>query len=144
MKLCFLPSLPLHTRRLSPLPFNHDVPDRIMCEQNEQNDTEKLPLAERAAISAIQGYRRFISPLTPRSCRFVPSCSEYAILAVQKYGASKGLVLASWRILRCNPLNPVYGYDPPVWFGERAPTLDEELKRLENEEAEEKDDTGTL
>ena len=49
-------------------------------------------------------YRKFISPLLPPSCRFYPSCSVYAIEAVERFGIIKGSLLALWRILRCNPL----------------------------------------
>ncbi|HPE36933.1 MAG TPA: membrane protein insertion efficiency factor YidD, partial [Spirochaetales bacterium] len=56
-------------------------------------------------------YRRFISPLKPPSCRFYPTCSAYALEAIQKYGAAKGGALAVKRILRCHPYNPG-GYDP--------------------------------
>jgi len=56
-------------------------------------------------------YRRFVSPFTPPSCRFTPTCSEYAIQAIRKHGPFKGLALAVWRILRCNPWGGS-GYDP--------------------------------
>lgn len=56
-------------------------------------------------IGLINFYRRFISPLKPASCRFYPTCSEYAILAIKKYGALKGGFKAMWRILRCNPFS---------------------------------------
>ncbi|MBQ9757095.1 MAG: membrane protein insertion efficiency factor YidD [Clostridia bacterium] len=56
-------------------------------------------------IKAVVFYRRFISPLTPPSCRFYPTCSEYAILAIQKYGPYRGLLKTIWRILRCNPFS---------------------------------------
>ncbi len=56
-------------------------------------------------IGLIKLYRRFISPLTPPSCRFYPTCSEYAILAIRKYGVFKGSLKALWRILRCNPFS---------------------------------------
>ncbi len=62
-------------------------------------------------IFIIKGYQKIISPLFPPSCRFYPSCSEYGIEAVTKYGAIKGGVMTAWRILRCNPLNKG-GYDP--------------------------------
>ena len=48
-------------------------------------------------------YRKFISPMTPPSCRFVPTCSEYAVEALKKYGPIKGLYLAIRRLLRCHP-----------------------------------------
>lgn len=62
-------------------------------------------------IFTINFYRRFISPLKPPSCRFVPTCSEYAILALKKHGVFKGSFFALRRILRCHPFNPG-GYDP--------------------------------
>lgn len=68
-------------------------------------------MVKQLLISLILFYRRFISPLKPPSCRFVPTCSEYAMLAVIKYGAGKGSLLALKRILRCHPFNPG-GYDP--------------------------------
>ena len=53
----------------------------------------------------IKGYQRFISPLKKPCCRFYPSCSEYAVLAIKKYGAVRGTFKACWRILRCNPFS---------------------------------------
>ncbi len=64
-----------------------------------------IRLLEKLLIAPIKLYRRFISPLKPACCRFYPSCSEYAILAVKKYGPFKGLIKAIWRILRCNPFS---------------------------------------
>ena len=54
-------------------------------------------------IAPIQFYRRFISRLMPSRCKYHPSCSEYAAQAVRTYGVPRGLVLATWRLLRCNP-----------------------------------------
>ncbi|MGB9823903.1 MAG: membrane protein insertion efficiency factor YidD [Candidatus Hydrothermia bacterium] len=62
-------------------------------------------------ITLIRFYQRFISPLFPRTCRFYPTCSHYAIEAIRKKGPIKGLLLSGWRILRCNPLSKG-GYDP--------------------------------
>lgn len=59
----------------------------------------------------IKGYRLFISPLKPPTCRFVPTCSEYALQAIEKYGIIRGGILAVRRILRCHPFHPG-GYDP--------------------------------
>ncbi|NLE64551.1 MAG: membrane protein insertion efficiency factor YidD [Elusimicrobia bacterium] len=56
-------------------------------------------------------YQGLFRPLLPRACRFHPSCSDYAIEAVQKYGAAKGSWLSFRRILKCSPLHPG-GYDP--------------------------------
>ena len=60
----------------------------------------------------IRFYQKNISPLTPPSCRFRPTCSQYAYEAIQKYGAFKGGLLALWRLLRCNPFNKSNPYDP--------------------------------
>ena len=62
-------------------------------------------------VMPIRFYQTSISPLTPPSCRFTPSCSEYARQAIIKHGPFKGLYLAIWRILRCNPWGGS-GYDP--------------------------------
>ena len=62
-------------------------------------------------IWLIRGYRLVISPLFPPSCRFQPTCSQYAIQAVERFGALRGSWLAVKRILRCHPFNPG-GYDP--------------------------------
>lgn len=57
------------------------------------------------------GYKRFISPLLPPSCRFYPTCSEYMMEAVKKYGAIRGVWMGLCRVARCHPMNPG-GYDP--------------------------------
>jgi putative membrane protein insertion efficiency factor len=62
-------------------------------------------------ILVIKGYKKFISPILPPSCRFYPTCSEYSIQAFEKYGVIKGGAKSIWRILRCNPFNKG-GYDP--------------------------------
>lgn len=62
-------------------------------------------------IWVIQGYRTLISPLFPRTCRFQPTCSQYALEAVRRFGVLKGIALAVRRIVRCHPFNPG-GYDP--------------------------------
>jgi uncharacterized protein len=62
-------------------------------------------------IGIIKLYQKLISPLFPPSCRFYPTCSEYAVQSISKHGAAKGLIKAIWRILRCNPFNKG-GFDP--------------------------------
>ena len=57
----------------------------------------------RLLLALLTGYKRFISPLLPRACRFSPSCSEYARLAIIKYGPVRGCWLAAGRLLRCQP-----------------------------------------
>lgn len=54
-------------------------------------------------ILPIKFYRRFISPLTPATCKYYPSCSAYAAEAYKKHGVIKGTLLTVWRLLRCNP-----------------------------------------
>lgn len=69
-------------------------------------------MALRAIIVApIRAYQHLISPLLPRRCKYEPTCSHYAAQAVEQYGILRGLVLAGWRLLRCNPWSHG-GYDP--------------------------------
>ncbi len=63
-------------------------------------------------ILALRFYRRYVSPMKPPTCRYVPTCSEYSIQALQKYGLVKGTAKSIWRVLRCNPFSKG-GYDPP-------------------------------
>ena len=62
-------------------------------------------------IWPIRFYKAAISPMLPPSCRYVPTCSAYAVTAINRYGALKGGLMAVWRILRCNPFSKG-GYDP--------------------------------
>lgn len=66
---------------------------------------------KRPVLGLIRFYKRRISPMLPPSCRFHPTCSEYAYEAVEKYGILRGGRLAIWRILRCNPFGGC-GWDP--------------------------------
>jgi len=70
-----------------------------------------MTVARRIAVAPIVVYRRVISPLIPPRCKYYPSCSEYAIQAVSEFGILRGLVLAGWRLLRCNPFSHG-GFDP--------------------------------
>ena len=63
------------------------------------------------AVGAIKLYQRAVSPMLPNSCRFHPSCSQYTALAVQRYGVLRGILMGSWRIIRCNPFSKG-GFDP--------------------------------
>jgi len=65
----------------------------------------------KAVIGMIMFYRKFISPMKPGTCRFYPTCSQYAVESIEKYGVLKGSIKAAKRILRCHPFNPG-GYDP--------------------------------
>ncbi|MBR1419659.1 MAG: membrane protein insertion efficiency factor YidD [Selenomonadaceae bacterium] len=66
---------------------------------------------KKLILILIQFYREWISPLKSPSCRFIPTCSEYAMIAVEKYGAARGLILALKRILKCHPFHEG-GFDP--------------------------------
>lgn len=66
---------------------------------------------KKVLISLIEIYRKNISPGRPSCCRFTPTCSKYALDAIDKYGAFKGCIMAMYRILRCNPFCKG-GYDP--------------------------------
>jgi putative membrane protein insertion efficiency factor len=63
-------------------------------------------------IGLIRVYQKFLSPLLGSACRFHPSCSNYTIEALRKYGLVRGIAKGVWRILRCNPFHPG-GFDPP-------------------------------
>ncbi|MFZ8834481.1 MAG: membrane protein insertion efficiency factor YidD [Candidatus Caldipriscus sp.] len=62
-------------------------------------------MIKNSLILVIQAYRKYISPLKPPSCRYYPTCSEYAMISLQKYGLFKGTLKSIWRILRCNPFS---------------------------------------
>jgi hypothetical protein len=68
-------------------------------------------LARTLVSSPIVFYQRFVSPALPQRCKYEPTCSRYAVDAIRDYGILRGLVLAGWRLLRCNPWSHG-GYDP--------------------------------
>lgn len=68
-------------------------------------------LPARGAMALIRFYQRQISPSLGPRCKYDPSCSSYALTAVERYGLLKGSILAVWRVLRCNPFSKG-GYDP--------------------------------
>jgi uncharacterized protein len=79
---------------------------------------------KRLLLALIGAYRRWISPARPRRCRYEPSCSSYAAEAIGRFGACRGLLLAGWRLLRCNPFSHG-GFDPlPERFTLRVGPVD--------------------
>lgn len=71
---------------------------------------------KRALQSILSAYKRWVSPALPVACRFVPTCSDYAMEAAERYGALRGSILAVWRLLRCHPFCRG-GHDPvPLTF----------------------------
>lgn len=79
---------------------------------------------KRPVLALIGAYQRWISSARPRRCRYEPTCSSYASDAVRRFGVARGLVLASWRLLRCNPFSHG-GFDPvPERFTLRVGPVD--------------------
>jgi putative membrane protein insertion efficiency factor len=78
-----------------------------------------LEFPAQAAIALVRLYQRHLSFLKPPTCRYYPSCSEYAVRAIAERGLLKGFLLASWRLLRCNPFSPG-GHDPGPWVARSA------------------------
>ena len=70
-----------------------------------------MSAVRRLAVAPITAYRRLISPLLPRRCKYEPTCSAYGAQAIREFGILRGLVLAGWRLLRCNPWSHG-GHDP--------------------------------
>jgi putative membrane protein insertion efficiency factor len=65
----------------------------------------------RLLLAPVRMYQRLISPALPRRCKYEPTCSAYAVQALRSHGPLRGIVLAGWRLLRCNPFSHG-GYDP--------------------------------
>lgn len=70
-------------------------------------------LPQRVVLMLLRAYKWALSPMLPPSCRYIPTCSEYAMEAVERYGALRGGFMAAWRVLRCHPFVKG-GYDPVV------------------------------
>lgn len=66
---------------------------------------------KKIMISLIKFYRKNISPMSPPKCRYIPTCSQYALEAIEKHGVLRGGIMSIWRILRCNPFCKG-GFDP--------------------------------
>lgn len=79
-------------------------------------------LLKWALLLPIKAYQLVVSPMMPPTCRFHPSCSRYAVEAISTHGAGKGLLLGSWRLLRCNPWN-LGGLDPVPARGDWRPDI---------------------
>ena len=71
-----------------------------------------MSLQTRLALGVVAAYQGLISPFLPSACRFAPTCSVYARLALVEHGVVRGVALAAWRLARCHPFHPG-GYDPP-------------------------------
>ncbi|MFL5901887.1 MAG: membrane protein insertion efficiency factor YidD [Solirubrobacterales bacterium] len=79
---------------------------------------------KRLLLASITAYQRWISPSRPRRCRYEPTCSAYAAQSIRRFGAVRGTLLATWRLLRCNPFSHG-GFDPvPERFTLKAGPVD--------------------
>ncbi|KAM7254937.1 hypothetical protein ACFE04_020178 [Oxalis oulophora] len=104
---------------------NNSNKNNLNLSVDEEDNNNNHSLGVKAALSILKFYKRELSPLIPKSCRFVPTCSEYSMEAYKKYGFSKGTALTACRLCRCNPLGGS-GFDPPRWFNEEAPIVEDE------------------
>jgi putative membrane protein insertion efficiency factor len=98
-----------HTDSIS----SSDDEESATSEEETTTETNKPPVSS-AMVATIGVYKNFISPLLPPACRFVPTCSQYGVQAIEEFGPTKGAILTAWRLLRCSPLGGK-GYDPPKW-----------------------------
>lgn len=85
--------------------------DERVCAELERLLVRIERAAQSVLLAPVVVYQRLISPALPRRCKYEPTCSRYAVQAVREYGILRGLVLATWRLLRCNPWSHG-GYDP--------------------------------
>lgn len=104
------------SHRDDPVAFKpEDLYGAQACDIGKQGESGFLgslaALPKKGFIRFVRFYQRAISPLFPRTCRFVPSCSQYAVVAVERYGFLKGGWLAVKRLVKCGPWHPG-GYDP--------------------------------
>jgi len=93
---------------------NTDLPKESADGPEEEENNEQSQRLKRFMIDAIMWYKTTVSPLMPKNCRFLPTCSQYGLDAINKYGPIRGGILTGWRILRCNPFGGS-GYDAIVW-----------------------------
>ena len=88
-----------------------EAPISVRPNRKRENDTQNPGAATKLALGAIEFYQRFVSPLTPPSCRFYPTCSCYTHAAIGRFGVWRGAILGFQRLLRCGPWHRG-GFDP--------------------------------
>ncbi len=102
----------------------------IAGRQGEEDGVKSVPLRSigsspsvRIALLALRFYKAYLSILFAGSCRFEPTCSQYAYEAIERFGVARGVWLGFQRLLRCHPLSRTFGYDPvPESWSHSAPT----------------------
>ena len=87
---------------------------RENLDEEESLEDKSSKVVSAGMVGAIGFYKNFISPLLPPACRFLPTCSQYGVAAIEEFGPEKGLILIAWRLMRCSPFGG-RGYDPPKW-----------------------------
>ena len=93
-------------------------PRLLQASDNGESQQQQTGVASEASVAALKFYKAIISPLIPKSCRFIPTCSEYGAVAFARYPPWQASTLTTWRLLRCNPLHVKgcgCGGDDPVW-----------------------------
>jgi uncharacterized protein len=85
---------------------------------------------KHVVLAMLKAYKRWLSPALPHSCRYVPTCSEYAMEAVEIHGVLRGGIQAFWRLLRCNPFGG-HGYDPVPTSTKRSHSRSTHSRRCE-------------
>jgi putative membrane protein insertion efficiency factor len=78
----------------------------------DKSKSVPLPIPVRVALLALQFYKAYLSFLFAGSCRFEPTCSQYAYQGIERFGVARGVWLGLKRLLRCHPLSGKFGYDP--------------------------------
>jgi putative membrane protein insertion efficiency factor len=93
---------------------NQDTQQMDDDKEKEKEESGKENAVSVGMVTTIGIYKNYISPLLPPACRFVPTCSQYGVQAIEEFGPSRGVILTAWRLLRCSPFGGK-GYDPPKW-----------------------------
>jgi putative membrane protein insertion efficiency factor len=91
-----------------------DPDEKVVDIPTETKGGEEEGVMTSSMIMAIGFYKKWISPILPPACRFLPTCSQYGVQAIKEYGPSRGVLLTAWRLARCSPFGG-RGYDPPRW-----------------------------
>jgi putative membrane protein insertion efficiency factor len=91
----------------------------------EKKTGKSMKWLNRVFIFLLKGYKKYISPVMGKNCRFYPTCSQYAVQAFSKYSFLKAFLKSFWRVLRCNPFHPG-GYDP---VDKKTQIMDKNIKK---------------
>jgi len=101
----------VHSKNTQEKEDDNEQSSKSSSTQSNNNNNNNV---SAGMVGAIGIYKNFISPLLPPACRFLPTCSQYGVQAIEEFGPTKGSILTAWRLLRCSPFGG-RGYDPPIW-----------------------------